>query len=267
MTTLILCGGGSRGAVEVGLYRALVELGIRFDLVVGASVGAINGAAIAGGMSPGELAETWLALTPRELFRINRQLLTRFLWADSLYDHRPLRGFLERRLPVRTFDALKVPLIVTATNFQTGELVALRHGNLIDAIMASVALPGLFPPQMIGGVQVVDGGLSANVPIEVALADGADTVIFTLCGCCERLTGTARGLFGILARALSIAIDRKYLADLEHFGPRLTVVKIGPPIANVPLLDFSHTAELIEAGYVYAVAGLKEARVCKTSSR
>ncbi len=71
---LILCGGGSRGAVEVGLYRALVELGIRFDLVVGASVRAINGAAIAGGMSPGELAETWRALRPRDVFRINRQL-------------------------------------------------------------------------------------------------------------------------------------------------------------------------------------------------
>ncbi|MBI3629495.1 MAG: patatin-like phospholipase family protein [Candidatus Rokubacteria bacterium] len=265
MTALILCGGGSRGAVEVGLYRALVELGIRFDLIVGASVGAINGAAIAGGMSPGDLAAMWRALRARDVFRVNRRLLTRLLWADSLYDHRPLRRFLEPRLPARTFAALKTPLIVTATNFETGEPVTLRQGDLIEAIMASVALPGLFPPQRIGGVQVVDGGLTANVPIEVAVAHGADRVIFTLCGCCERLTGTARGLFGIFARALSIAIDRKYLADLEHFGPRLTVVKIGPPIANVPLLDFSHTADLIEAGYVHALAGLKEARARETS--
>ena len=68
MTALILYGGGSRGAVEVGLYRALVELGIQFHVVVGASVGAINGAAIAGGMSPGELAETWRALARATCF-------------------------------------------------------------------------------------------------------------------------------------------------------------------------------------------------------
>jgi NTE family protein len=267
VTALILCGGGSRGAVEVGLYRALVELQIRFDLIVGASVGAINGAAIAGGMSPGELADTWRALRPRDVFRINRQLLTRFLWADSLYDHRPLRRFLEQRLPVRTFAALKTPLIVTATNFETGDLLALRHGDLIDAVMASVALPGLFPPQRIGGVQVVDGGLTAYLPIEVALTEGADAVIFTLCGCCERLTGPARGLLSIVARALGIAIDRKFLADLEHFGPRLTVRKIGPPVANVALLDFSHTAELIEAGYRHALAGLSDAGTVPATSR
>lgn len=265
MTALILCGGGSRGAVEVGLYRALVELDIRVDLIVGTSVGAINGAAIAGGMSPSELAGIWLALKPRELFRVNRKLLTRFFWADSLYDHEPLRRFLQRRLPAQTFEALKVPLIVTATNVQTGELIALRHGGLLDAVMASVAMPGLFPPQLLGGVQLVDGGVSANVPLEVALTEGADTAIFALCGCCEHRAGRVRGFLPIVVRALSIAIDRKYLADLDYYRTKLSIVRMTPPIPDVHLLDFSRTAELIETGYRHAVARLKELRGCPTS--
>lgn len=265
MTALVLCGGGSRGAVEVGLYRALVELDIRVDLIVGTSVGAINGAAIASGMPPGELAGIWLVLKPRELFRVNRQLLTRLVWAESLYDHEPRRRFLQRRLPAQTFEALKVPLIVTATSVQTGELVTLRHGALLDVVMASVSMPGLFPPWLLGGVQLVDGGVSANVPLEVPLTEGADTVIFALCGCCERRAGRVRGFLPIVVRALSIAIDRKYLADLGYYGTKLTMVRITPPIPDVHLLDFSRTAELIETGYRHPRARLEELRGCPTS--
>ncbi len=153
MTALVLCGGGSRGAVEVGLYRALVELEIPIDFVVGTSVGAINGAAIAAGVPPDALAGLWKDLRRRDLFRLNRELFWKLLWADSLYDHRPLRRFLERFLPAKRFEELRVPLIVTGTDFGTGQPVYWREGNLLDAILASVAMPGLFRPQVVRGVQ------------------------------------------------------------------------------------------------------------------
>jgi NTE family protein len=259
MTALVLCGGGSRGAVEVGLYRALVELGVRIDLVVGTSVGAINGAAIAAGISPHDLARLWKALSRRDVFTLNRQLFWKLIWADSLYDHRPLRRFLERRLPVRRFEELAMPLVVTGTDFQSGQPVYWREGDLLDAIMASVAVPGLFPPQIVGGGQMVDGVISDNVPIDVALAAGADTVVFMLCACCERVNGPVRGLLRILRRAVSIAIDRKYHADIQHYtgGARLIALEPAIDLAIDPL-DFTHSDALIERGYVSAMAALKD---------
>src|SRR5581483_11468449 len=218
VTALVLCGGGSRGAVEVGLYRALVELRIPIDLIVGTSVGAINGAAIAAGLSPDPLAQLWRGLTRRDVVRFNRQLFWKFLWADSLFDHRPLRRFLERNLPLRRFEELRIPLIVTGTDFGTGRSVYWRRGDLVDAIMASVAMPGLFPPQFVGGVQLVDGGITDNVPIGVAVAEGADTVFVMLCACCERVSGPVRALFAILRRALAIAVDRKYHVEVERYA-------------------------------------------------
>lgn len=257
MTALVLCGGGSKGAVEVGLYRALVELGIRIDLVVGTSVGAINGAAIAAGIPPDALARLWKGLSRRDLFTLNRQLFWKLIWADSLYDYLPLRRFLERVLPVKRFEALQ-PLIVTGTDFETGQPVYWREGSLIDAIMASVAMPGLFPPQVIRGVQVVDGGITDNVPIDVAADEGADTVILMLCACCERTSRPLRGLLPILRRALSVAIDRKYHADIQRYTGRARLIALEPPISRaIDLLDFSHTAELIEQGYMSAMDALK----------
>lgn len=259
MTALVLCGGGSKGAVEVGLYRALVELGIRIDLVVGTSVGAINGAAIAAGISPDALESFWKSLRRRDLFALNRQLFWKLIWADSLYDHRPLRRFLARNLPVRRFEDLPIPLIVTGTDFETGQPVYWREGDLLDAIMASVAMPGLFPPQVVRGVQVVDGGITDNVPVAVAVAEGADTVIFMLCTCCERTSRPVRGLLQILRRAVSIAIDRKYHADIQRYAGHTGLIALEPPIGlEIDLLDFSHTSELIKQGYVSAMAALKE---------
>ncbi len=258
MTALVLCGGGSRGAVEVGLYRALVELRIPIDLVVGTSVGAINGAAIAAGLSPDHLAQLWRGLRRRDVVRFNRQLFWKLVWADSLFDHRPLGRFLERNLPVRRFEELRIPLIVTGTDFGTGRSVYWRRGDLVDAIMASVAMPGLFPPQVVGGVQLVDGGITDNVPIDVAVAEGADTVIVMLCACCERVSGPVRGLFAILRRALAIAVDRKYHVEVERYAGSADLVVLEPPLDRaIDLLDFSHSDELIEQGYARALGALK----------
>lgn len=161
-----------------------------------------------------------------------------------------------------------IPLIVTGTDFQTGQPVYWREGKLLDAIMASIAMPGLFPPQVVGGVQVVDGGITDNVPIDVAVAEGADTVIFMLCACCERTSRPVRGLLPPLRRALSIAIDRKYHADIQRFAGQARLVALEPPIGlEIDLLDFTHTDELIALGYTCAFAALKESATSARSDR
>jgi NTE family protein len=177
-TALVLCGGGSKGALEVGLYRALVELGIPIDLIVGTSIGALNGAFIAAGTSPAELARIWRSVRPRELFRLNPAILWKLARADSLFTNTALRAFLERHLPVRRFEDLSIPLAVSATRLQTGEAIYFDHGDLIEPLLASIALPGIFPPIERDGYQLLDGGLADNVPITVAARQGATRAIF-----------------------------------------------------------------------------------------
>lgn len=256
-TALILCGGGSKGAMEVGLYRALVELEVPIDLVVGTSIGALNGAFIAAGRSPSELERVWRSLHPRQLFRLNRELLWRLKQADSLYNNSGIRAFLERELPAKRFEELKIPLYVTVTRLQTGETVCFESGELIEPLLASIALPGIFPPVERDGLQLMDGGISDNVPIALAEAKGARRAVFMLCVCCGLQTGPVRGLESIVSQAVSIMLDLKYRTDVERFGGTLDLVALEPALGfDVPMLDFSHTGELIEGAYRAALSEL-----------
>src|SRR6516162_8162066 len=156
-TALVLGGGGSRGAVGVGLYRALAELGIRIDLIVSSSIGAVNGALIAGGMHPKELEDGWRAIRTKDVVGSRWQFLRLFTGAPSAFSNRSLRNLLQRMLPVRSFSELRIPLAIVTTDLETGETIVLTEGDLIDAILASTALPGLFPPIAWRGRRLVDG--------------------------------------------------------------------------------------------------------------
>ena len=256
---LVLSGGGSKGAIDVGLYRALTEQGIKIDFVVGSSIGAVNGAFIASGISPAELADMWRDLKVRNLYGFNWENLWKFFRSDSLYDHRRFRRFLEQYLPIQTFEELKIPLIVTCTNLQTGEPVYIRRGNLLDTLMASVAMPGLFPPQTCHGAQLVDGSVSEDVPLEVAVSEGATTILAMQYNCCPRSDGPLHGLRKILGRAFSIALDRKTISDIRHFRSRSRLIILEPTFGlDIDLLDFRHTDLLIEKAYEFAKVTLEK---------
>lgn len=258
-TVLVLCGGGSKGAMEVGLYRALSELGVPIDLIVGTSIGAVNGAFIAAGEPPERLADLWRRVRRRDIFQFNRQLLWRLLGADSLYSNEGLRHFLLRHLPVHRFEELKIPLIITATKLQTGEALAWDSGDLIEAILGSVALPGIFPPAQQDGYQVVDGGISDNVPLEVAIAQGAEVVIFMLCVCCDRLTTPMRGMAKIISQAVGLLVDQKYQRDFYRYQELAQLIALQPSLGlDIGLLDFSHTEELLEGSYQFAIEELRK---------
>jgi NTE family protein len=169
---LVLCGGGSGGAVEVGLYRALVELGIHIDFVVGSSIGSVNGALIAAGLSPGQVAGHWRKLRTADVVGSRWQFVRLLSGAPSVFTNQRLRNFLRSRLPMSSFHELPVPLAIVATDLETGETVVLTEGDLVEAILASTALPGLFPPVVWQERQLVDGGLSNNVPIDLAVERG-----------------------------------------------------------------------------------------------
>lgn len=252
-TALVLCGGGAKGAIEVGFYRAIVEKGIKIDLVVGSSIGAINGAFISAGVAPYDLDIIWRNLRMDDLYGFNWNNVWKFFSSDSFYDHSRFRYFLKRYLPVREFESLQIPLIVPCTNLQTGEPVYLRNGNLIDALMASMAMPGVFPPQKCQDCQLVDGSVSDNVPIDIAVMEGATTILcmeYTS----ERVTGReVHGLVKIISRAFSIAMDRKTICDIRYYRDKARLIVLQPDFGmDVEILDFSHTAELLERSYTFS---------------
>jgi NTE family protein len=250
-TALVLCGGGSRGAMEVGFYQALAEFGVRPDLILGCSIGALNGAFIAGGMAPSELVRLWTE------FRLSRALGINWAWlrhwhrSPGFFSLGPLRALLRRTLPATRFEDLRIPLTVVTTDFDSGTAVYWhRNGDLIEPVIASMSLPGIFPPVEIGGRLHVDGGIANNVPLDKAEELGARLVYLIECACAERCARPLRGWRDLVVRSFSIAVGGRYAADLQHFHGRLDVFAVRPQLTReVDLLDFQHSTELMEAAY------------------
>lgn len=248
---LVFCGGGSHGAMEVGFYQAIQELGLPVNLVIGSSIGALNGACIAAGMPAAEMAQIWRSIrrrdvarfTPRGVFTPRRH--PAFLSLD------PLRQLLRKVLPVTRFEDLVIPLTVVTTDLQRGQPVYWSGaGDIIEPLIASMSLPGVFPPVEIDGHQFVDGGIANNVPLDKAVEQGAQTILMVYCTCCEASPRPFRGLVPILMRSFSIALDRKFSAELERFGTLVRVHSVQPRFPReIDLLDFRYTEELIEIAY------------------
>lgn len=171
-TALVLCGGAAHGAIEVGLYRALVELGIEFDFIVGTSIGAVNGALIAAGLSPAELAERWRHIRTSDVLDFRRGWLRLLRNAPDLCDGWRTEQFIRRLLPFHTFMHLPRWLAIVATDLMTGEAVVLEWGDLVEAVLASIALPGLLPPRRYRGRWLIDGGAGGQPARPGSLRDG-----------------------------------------------------------------------------------------------
>lgn len=254
-TALVLSGGGSKGALQAGLYRALCELEATPDVIVGSSVGALNGALIAAGVGPKTVARGWAELSRGDLFTLNWSLLWRGLGAPSVFSGDRFRAFLEQRLPVRRFEELDIPLHVVSTHLSLGRACRLSEGDLVEAVQASCSVPGLLPPVALhGGVRHVDGSLGDNLPVEVARDLGADRVIAMNCRTCDECEPGDVGLPEALGRAFSIAADCTLRQMSDRFRDDPSVLLLQPEIGeHVYALDFSHGGRLAEAGYEYAL--------------
>ncbi|NNL03211.1 MAG: patatin-like phospholipase family protein [Eudoraea sp.] len=159
-TGLVLSGGGVRGIAHIGAIKALEEHGIIPDIIAGTSAGAIVGALYAGGNTPEEILHFFKSVNP---FSISNYAVNKpgFVNSEKLYPH------FKAVLPQDTFEALKIPLVVTATNILEGTLQVFRKGALIRAVIASAAFPGIFTPVRIGDDHYVDGGTLNNFPADL----------------------------------------------------------------------------------------------------
>jgi NTE family protein len=246
---LVLCGGGSRGAIEVGFARALWEAGVRFDGIVGSSVGALNGAFLASGGHPDELAEIWRSLHFHDIFRFNWRILLRGFREASVFTVGPrIRRLLSRHAGQR-FEDLALPFVVVATDLATGEPVAITAGPLLPAVTASIAIPGLLPPVTWGGRHLVDGSLSANLPVAEAVRRGATEIWAMRCACCAEARRRFDGLPDILAQLFGFAVDRTAHREAQALQGLIAHIWSPDAALHVTALDFSHSGRLIEEAY------------------
>jgi NTE family protein len=233
---LALGGGFARGIAHVGVLKVLEEENIPVRIVAGTSVGALIGASYCSGLSPTELEG--VARSAR-FTTFARWTLSRYGFASN--DR--MIAFLTRTLKVKTFEELRIPLGVTATDFNTGEGVVFHSGSLIEPIRASCAYPGMFLPVNIRGRWLVDGMLSHPVPSQPLREMGAERVLAVhLRGQWAR-NGAPRHLFDVIGQSFAIAQDR--MAPLWRCAADLV---IEPDVAAFEYDDFKRAADLVRAG-------------------
>jgi len=256
-SALVLTGGGNRGAIQAGAVLALFEQGYRPDLIIGVSVGAINGALLS--FYPTifgvhRMLDIWRGLDGHELFGTGslawRGLAALVFGRSAAYSNRGLRDLLLQRLPSHRFSDTVVPFVAVATNLETGAPVHINDGDLIQAVLASASIPVYLPPVRVDGQPLVDGAIADPVPVQGALDAGATQVVVVEPGhaCdCPKVYDNAASVFsqsiaimarGILAAELDAAEGS---ADIVHLG--LTCH------ADIPMTDLSRTPEMIDSGY------------------
>jgi NTE family protein len=179
--TAVLSGGGAKAAAHLGALRTLAAEGIHPTRYVGTSLGALVATGLAAGAGFDELEAQLLSVREREIFRIDRGAVFKGIFASALLKPEPFRKTVARLLPVERFAELQLPLSITATDLDSGELLVFGAGGaevpLLDALCASCALPLFFPPFVLAGRRCADGGLRAVVPLEVAARFPADLVV------------------------------------------------------------------------------------------
>ncbi len=260
----MLAGGASYGAVQVGQLRALAKTDITPDMIVGTSVGALNGTVVAEDPSGAadRLAALWSTVTREDVF--GKTLPTAYRLASrksSAIDSRSLQAFIEGAVTSRDFSDLKVPHTAITTDFDTGEVVPLREGELISAVMASAAIPAVFPAVERDGRRLVDGGVVANVPIGVAAAQGAQTIVVLDCGFTVVAPQKEETLRANLLRMAAIMASQQVRRDLEKVRDRTVLYLPGPwPIGSRPD-DFRRSQELANAAYELTIEWLNDLRI------
>jgi len=233
---LALGGGFARGIAHVGVLKVLEEENIPVRIVAGTSVGALIGASYCSGLSPEELED--MASSVR-FTTFARWTLSRFGFATN--DR--MITFLTRTLKVKTFEELRIPLGVTATDFNTGEGVVFHSGSIIEPVRASCAYPGMFLPVNIRGRWLVDGMLSHPVPTQPLREMGAERVLAVhLRGQWNR-NGAPRHLFDVIGQSFAIAQDR-----MSHEWKNAADLVIEPDVAGFEYDDFKRAAQLVRVG-------------------
>ncbi len=242
---LVLSGGGIRGIAHLGVLQALTEAGIKFCKVSGTSAGSIVGSLYCQGMEPYEILQIFLKT---KLYRFLRPAAFKTPGLLSLDLTRSL--FLEY-LPHDSFEGLKIPMVIAVTDFSEGRLVYLSSGKLIEAILASSSIPGVFKPVMIEGKMYIDGGVLNNFPIEPLRKD-CDFIIGSSCNhlpVVDKIVNTRK----LIERAAIMSIN----SDMEQKCQFLDVLIEPEGMGATSVFDVKRTEEIYWLSYDAALRKLK----------
>ena len=263
----VLGGGGSLGALQVGMLRALEEAGVTPDLVVGTSVGSLNAAVLAlpGGNRLDRLRAIWAQMTKNEAFPggVLSQVRTLRHSKTHLFPNTGLEKIVDGHLGAgRRFEDLALPLGVVTTDVDTAEPVLIRSGPLRAPLLASCAIPGIYPPVEHEGRLLYDGGLVANVPMRQALAMGAKSLVVLDCAFPGKMPGAPRTFAEVMMFTAMISMRNQAVLEAPIAAKRAPVVYLpGPAPVRVSPLDFTRTDELADQAYRAAAGYLKDLQV------
>jgi NTE family protein len=252
-TAFVLSGGGSLGAVQVGMLQALAENDIHPDLLIGTSAGALNASWVAvHGMSAeslDELAAIWTALRRSEVFPIDVRHVVRAALGlgTAVCSTQRLDRLVSAHAGIENIEDATVPLHLIASDLLAGTAECLSDGPLTEGVLASAAIPGVFPPVQRNGRPLVDGVVSGHSGVSDAVELGADTVFVLPTGAACDLPRPPHSAIGVALHALTMLIERRLANEMAAYGDEVTI-KILPPLCplSVSPTDFSHGAELID---------------------
>ena len=241
---LVLSGGGIRGIAHLGVLQALTEAGIRFDMVSGTSAGSIVGSLYCQGIEPYEIMQTFLKT---KLYKFLRPAFR----TPGLLSLDHTRSLFLEYLPHDSFEELKIPMIIAVTDFSEGKLVYLSSGKLIQAILASSSIPGVFKPIIIEGKMYLDGGILNNFPIE-PIRKECDFIIGSSCNhlpAVETIFNTRK----LIERAAIMSIN----SDMEQKCQQLDVLIEPVGMGATSVFDVKKTEEIYWLSYDAALRKIK----------
>jgi len=245
---LALSGGAARGIAHAGVLKVLEEENLRPDLIVGTSAGSLAGAFLAAGVSA---ARTIMWAETLRWSSLARPVISKL----GLLANDRLGELLERALPVRTFEELSIPFACMATDLETSESVILQSGDLRTAIRASCAIPGLFTPVEVDGRLLIDGGVTANVPVGAARQLGGELVVAVNVNGPYHRTEPPRNMLSIIVQSFFLLSRAS-----EEAAAAAADVLVAPDVGTVGYEQLHRAPELIAAGEAAMRAALPTLR-------
>jgi NTE family protein len=252
-TAFVLSGGGSLGAVQVGMLQALADHDLAPDFLVGASAGALNAAFVAGrGFDHDtldDLADIWRGLRRHDVFPFapHRHVLALAGARPSLCSPEGLRNLIARNLTYERLEDAKLPVHVVTTDLLSGTEVVLSRGDATSAVLASATIPAVFPPVTVNGRLLFDGGIADNTPISQAVALGAERVVVIPAGVSCALAQPPQSAIATAVHALTLLIEQRLVLDVAAYHDKVELVVL-PPLCplSVSSTDFRSAGLLIE---------------------
>lgn len=255
-TAFVLSGGGSLGAVQVGMLAALEERGVRPDLLIGSSAGALNAAFVAAhgfdAVTVRDLATLWRKIRRHDVFPFEplRQALAFAGLRPSLCSSAPLARLVDANLPLSRIEEALIPLHVVATDVMSGEDVLLSTGDAASAVLASAAIPAVFPSVEREGRVLMDGGVANNAALSHAIALGADRVVVLPTGFACALEKPPTTALATAMHSLTVLVEQRLIVETALLAERAEIMVL-PPLCplSVSSIDFGKADELISRAH------------------